>query len=245
MHVLLISDNILIYNHFTKLIKLNKFPGITFDFRYSYDNDFFARKVKHVKSVKPLNLLKEVKEIIKKYDLVISLHSKQVFPPILVKNVRCINFHPGLNPYNRGWFPHMFSIVNGLPSGTTIHEVDVHLDHGPIIAQKEVKLRFYDTSSTAYRRIIKTELKLMEKYFEKIIKNTYKTVPLPHEGNINYKKTFQELREIDLKQKGTFQEFFDRLRALSHVGYNNAFIIDPKTKQKFYLELKIKPEKKK
>jgi methionyl-tRNA formyltransferase len=245
MNVLLISDNIIIYNHFNKVINAGKFKDIQFDFRYSYKNEFFAKKFKNVSSIKPLNLLKEVKNIIKTYDLVISLHSKQIFPPLLIKNVRCVNFHPGLNPHNRGWFPHVFSIINGLPIGATIHEIDEELDHGGIIAQKEVKLKLYDTSSTAYKRIIKAELKLMDKHLEAIIRNTYSTIPLPHEGNINYQKTFEKLCEIDLNEKGTFQDFFDRLRALSHVGYNNAYIIEPETKEKIYLELKIKLPKKK
>lgn len=246
MKVLLISDNSVIYRHFVKLLKKNaqKISHITFDHRYSHKNDFFAKKFKTSKEITPLNLLDEVDHIIKTYDLVISLHSKQIFPEVLVKKVRCINFHPGLNPYNRGWFPHIFSMVNGHPAGATIHEVDERLDHGPIIAQKEVVLTSFDTSSTAYRKILKSELQLIDQYFQSLIDNTYTTTPLPNDGNINYKKTFEELCEIDLKEKGTFEQFFNKLRALSHVGYNNAYIIDPKTKQKLFLELKIKKERK-
>src|SRR5690349_163732 len=66
-------------------------------------------------------------------DVVISLHSKQIFPPGLVSGARCVNVHPGLNPFNRGWTPHVFSLVNGLPAGATIHEIDAEIDHGAII----------------------------------------------------------------------------------------------------------------
>ena len=51
-----------------------------------------------------------------------------MFPVDMVRNYRCINVHPGLNPYNRGWFPQTFSLVNHFPVGVTIHEMDAHLD---------------------------------------------------------------------------------------------------------------------
>ena len=40
--------------------------------------------------------------IIESYQLVISVHCKQIFPKRLVENVLCINLHPGYNPFNRG-----------------------------------------------------------------------------------------------------------------------------------------------
>nr|WED69134.1 formyltransferase family protein [Pectobacterium colocasium] len=82
-----------------------------------------------------------ITRIIENYDLVFSLHCKQIFPNRLVENVCCINFHPGLNPYNRGWYPQAFSIVNGLPVGSTIHLMDTEVDHGEIIDQKEVEIK--------------------------------------------------------------------------------------------------------
>jgi len=85
-------------------------------------------------------------KIISDYDLVFSLHCKQIFPKRLVENVCCINFHPGLNPYNRGWYPQAFSIINGLPDGSTIHLMDSEVDHGAIIAQKKVDIKVSDTS---------------------------------------------------------------------------------------------------
>ncbi len=72
-----------------------------------------------------------------KYILFISLHCKQIFPQRLTDNYRCINIHPGYNPYNRGWFPQVFSILNKNTAGVTIHEIDQELDHGPIIYQEK------------------------------------------------------------------------------------------------------------
>ena len=51
-------------------------------------------------------------EWMRHYKVGISAHCKQIFPAKLVENVRCYNIHPGYNPYNRGWFPQVFSIIN-------------------------------------------------------------------------------------------------------------------------------------
>lgn len=164
--------------------------------------------------------------IIDKYNLVLSIHCKQIFPPELVDGVRCVNVHPGLNPYNRGWFPQVFSIINGLPSGVTIHEIDNELDHGSIIAQREYKIQSWDTSGSAYAKIINIERELVLEHYTAIRDQTYKAVAPEKEGNLNYKKDFDRLKHIDLGQQGTFGEFIDRLRALTHDDFCNAYFID-------------------
>lgn len=179
-----------------------------------------------LEGVPRLNVREQVLMIKSKYDLVLSIHCKQMFPPELVSVVRCVNVHPGLNPYNRGWFPQVFSIINGLPSGVTIHEIDNELDHGPIIVSKEYVIQPWDTSGSAYARIMSMEKELVLEYFSIIRDNVYTAVPPQQEGNLNYKKDFDRLKHIDLEQQGTFREFIDRLRALTHDNFNNAYFID-------------------
>jgi methionyl-tRNA formyltransferase len=79
--------------------------------------------------------------------------------------MRCINIHPGLNPYNRGWYPQVFAINNGLPHGATIHEMDDKIDHGDIIYQKSVDIKLSDTSKTLYERVLDTEIFLFKENF--------------------------------------------------------------------------------
>ena len=69
-----------------------------------------------------------------------------------------------LTPHNRGWFPQVFSLINGKPCGVTIHEIDEKLDHGDIIVQKEVVAEPWDTSLDVYNKILNTEVELIEKY---------------------------------------------------------------------------------
>lgn len=184
-------------------------------------------------NIPELNIRNSVSEILSNYSLVISIHCKQFFPPSLVNNVRCLNVHPGYNPHNRGWFPQVFSIINGLPSGVTIHEMDEQLDHGPIIVQKKCVLNSWDTSTTAYNRIMSLERELMLEHFISIRNNSYDVTLPNNDGNINYFKDYKQLSVIGLDHVGTFREFLDRLRALTHDSYNNAYYINEFGKKVF------------
>jgi dTDP-4-amino-4,6-dideoxyglucose formyltransferase len=188
-----------------------------------------------------LNVRDQATEVIHAYDLVISIHCKQLFPSELVNGIRCINVHPGFNPFNRGWFPQVFSIINGLPSGVTIHEIDEKLDHGPIIAQQEYTIEPWDTSGSAYAKIRKLERELVLEHFVSIRDGTYTAVAPKDEGNVNFKKDFDQLRHIDLEQRGTFRDHINRLRALTHDEFRNAYFMTPAGKRVF-VRIVLEPE---
>ena len=181
-------------------------------------------------------------EVWQSYHLVISAHCKQLFPPSMVKAVRCINIHPGLNPHNRGWFPQVFSIVNKKPFGVTIHEIDEHLDHGAIIAQREVSSFAWDTSKDIYDRVQQTEVDLINEHIEALLSGNYLAKSAEHEGNVNLKSDFNKLCALDLNEHLTLGEAIDRLRALTHAPYSNAYFIDPTTGRKVFVGINLKPE---
>lgn len=235
MNILVITDNKFLYVNFLKIIKDKELSIYSFEFMCSKDNEF----LKGIKNIFPIDLKKDYKNIIGKYDYILSLHSKQIFPKELVNSEKCINIHPGLNPYNRGWFPHIFSIINGLPCGVTIHWMDEKIDHGKIIIQEEVKMIEWESSENLYSRILEKELIILKTYLNKILSNKIKcTEYFPkEEGNMNTKKDFQKLCKIDLEEKVTMKEAINKLRALSYENYKNAYI---ETKNgKIYLSLKM------
>ena len=174
-----------------------------------------------------------IKKIIESYDLVFSLHCKQIFPKLLIENVCCINFHPGLNPHNRGWYPQAFSIINGLPVGSTIHLMDAEVDHGEIIAQKEVEITISDTSLEVYRKIIDAEKKLIHENLFDIIEGVFKTTKPDQDGNYNGIKDYNRLCKLDLKSVATFGEHLNLLRATTHGNFKNAYFFDDNGKKYF------------
>jgi len=242
-NILLLTDNDELLNRFKKLIeekKLDNSNNFLFNYAYSPNNKAFIEKYQNTEWIKPLKVKEGIDFLINEYDLIISLHCKQIFPSELVEKVKCINIHPGLNPNNRGWFPQVFSIINGLPCGATIHEIDEKLDHGPIICQKEVLIEMYDTSLTAYDKILNAEIELLNDNFENILKLEYETFT-KDEGNLNLKKDFDALCEIDINQNDTFLNHINKLRALTHGDYANAYFIDGKG-NKIFLKLEMRKE---
>ena len=235
MNICIFTDNAYIYEGFCAL--LPRFPEHTFDFFYSPQNRAFSPR----ENFRPLRLKEQTPDFYDRYDLFLSLHSKQLFPDALVENHLCINVHPGLNPHNRGWFPQVFSILNGLPAGVTIHKMDTELDHGPILWQEELPIYPQDTSKDVYDRILAKELELLDRHLEDILTGNYTLTPMAEEGNINYKADFDALCPIDLNEPATYGQVIDRLRALTHAPYQNAYFID-KDGKKVYVGITLRKE---
>ncbi len=241
MNILVLTDNEYIYREFMEIIESVKYFKYNFNFFYSKANKVLSEKYRNCKSFRSLSLKENIKMIIQEYDLVFSLHCKQLFPSDIVNNVRCINVHPGLNPHNRGWFPQVFSIINKLPIGVTIHEMDEELDHGPIIVQKELVIKIWETSYDVYKRIQELEIELIKENLLRIINNNYKAFLPVSEGNINLKKDFNELCEIDLDKKVSYREAIDFFRSMSFKGYKNAYFYDEEG-NKIFIEVELEKE---
>lgn len=243
-NALIISDNKNLALKFFEIIERKKIVNCSFSLSISpFSNEkdfnilnsidfqvFDLRNPKHILNIK------------KKYDLIFSVHCKQIFPIDLINHVKCINIHPGYNPINRGWYPQVFSIINKLPIGATIHEIDEKLDHGGIIDRELVIKNTFDTSETLYNKIVNKEIELLEKNIESIISGKYKTTIPEGEGNLYLKRDFNNLLELDLEEVVSVGEFIDRLRALTHGNYNNAYFIDPSTGKKIFMQIKLKAE---
>ena len=94
------------------------------------------------------------------------MSEKQVMQTIAkdfkISKNRCVNFHRALLPINRGWYPHVHSILDGTPTGVTLHLVDENADTGPILVQKEVQLEPIDTADSIYHKL-QNEIVLMFK----------------------------------------------------------------------------------
>ncbi|PAF45158.1 dTDP-4-amino-4,6-dideoxyglucose formyltransferase [Helicobacter sp. 11S02596-1] len=224
------SDNLFILQNATKI----------FD-RYDLDVKYFCSpKSSAILENFPSIYAKELKnsyEDLLDFDLGFSLHSRQIFPEMLVKNVQCINLHPGFNPYNKGIFPHIFSLINKLPTGATLHIMDHQIDNGNIIDQIQIIPQTSDTSLSLYQKIQEGEIALLEKNLPNILEKNFST-KTPAKGNYNSKKDFENLCKIDLTKTLTFAQAIDYLKALSHPPYHNAYFID-ENQNKIYVSLQL------
>ncbi len=160
------------------------------------------------------------------FQLLLSIHCKQIVPKEIVESVKCFNLHPGFNPYGRGWYPHIFSIIEKRPVGATLHIMDTEIDHGPIIDRLEVPVYSDDTSLEVYERILEVEKKLLEKNLLKIIEGRESFFQPEEEGVVRTIKDFKKLCKLDLKSVDTFESHLNILRALSHGDFFNAYYTD-------------------
>ena len=127
-----------------------------------------------------------------------------------------VNFHPALLPVNRGWYPHVHSIVDGSPTGVTLHAVDAGADTGPIWAQREVPLTPYDTAGTIYARLQDEIVALFRETWPAIVSGELEPVPQDHARAVYHDRSevdrLDELRPDDVMRVG---DVIDRLRARS------------------------------
>lgn len=243
-NVLIISDNLSLCKQFYSIIEKKKIGTTQFTFSTSPFTNVDTFIVADNINTKVFNLKDQtaIDEIIATYDLVFSIHCKQIFPADLVTKVKCINVHPGYNPINRGWYPQVFAIINDYQIGATIHEIDAELDNGHIIARAFVNKEVYDTSETLYNKVIAKEIELLEEYLDSILANNYEAFAPESESNLFLKKDFNQLLHLDLNEETTVGKVIDKLRALTHGSYSNAYFIDEKSGRKIYVGIQLKQE---
>ncbi|MCH8109712.1 MAG: methionyl-tRNA formyltransferase [Chloroflexi bacterium] len=153
----------------------------------------------------------------------------------------CVNLHPALLPYNRGSYPNVWSIVDNTPAGVTLHYIDVGIDTGDIIAQREVAVEPVDTGETLYRKLEKTALELFTETWPLVASGNAKREPQPREnGTYHRVKDVREIDRIDLDGQYTARHLINVLRARSFPPYPGAYIeVDG---QRVYLRLQLMRE---
>ena len=138
--------------------------------------------------------------------------------------VDTVNFHPALLPVNRGWFPHVHSILDGSPLGVTLHRIDQGADTGPIWAQKEVQLSPYDTAKTIYDRLQIEMVKLFINNWSDIKTGKISPTIQNADGACYHKKSeINELDKLDIDSTMPIRQFVNILRARSFGNLGFAF----------------------
>lgn len=230
--VFVVTDNKVVFKEFKKIV--SKKNDVSFEYFCSpksfktFEQEISSNQIKTIAMKESADFF-----INNNYDLGISCHSKQLFPAKLVNSVLCINIHPGLNPYNRGWFPQVFSIINGLPIGATIHVMDEEIDHGDIIIQEEVDIQSFETSLDVYNKVQAKEIDLFKQIIDDILENKFHRIRPKSEGNYNSIQDYKNICEIDLDKKVTMREAINYLRAMTHLPYKNSYFIDKDGNQVF------------
>ncbi len=110
-------------------------------------------------------------DILEKYrcELIVLVGYMRFVSEMFLKHFKgnIMNIHPALLPSFKGMHAHEDALAYGVKvSGVTVHFVDTHEDHGPIIIQHAVPVYDTDTKETLAPRILEWEHKAFPKAIE-------------------------------------------------------------------------------
>lgn len=173
-------------------------------------------------------------------DVLISVYWPWILSPEYFQRFsKTINFHPALLPSNRGWYPHVFNLMEGTPAGATLHEIAEEADSGGIWAQRKVPVSPFDTAFDLYGRLQNEMFVLFHESWQGISSGTTQPVPQDHSlATYNKKSSIGSMDEIDIS-KSTNRALLDKLRARSFGSQGFAYFIDDDTGEKVYLKLEL------
>lgn len=152
-----------------------------------------------------------------------------------------INLHPAYLPFNRGQYPNVWSIVEGTPSGVTLHYIDAGIDTGDIIAQKEVEVEPADTGESLYRKLEKECVALFQETWPLI--ETGKVTRVPQEkraGTYHRVQDIDKIDEVKLDSTYTARDLINILRARTFPPYKGAYFIE--NGKRVYMRLRLSYE---
>lgn len=149
-----------------------------------------------------------------------------------------VNFHPALLPINRGWYPHVHSIIDGSPAGVTLHAIDAGVDSGPVWVQKEIEISPVDTSLTIYVRLQNEIVHLFKENWGRITSGELNTTPQDETKAVYHMKSeIGALDRLDPESIVKVDDLINRLRARSFGDKGFAYI--KKGGRKIYLNLRL------
>jgi len=176
-------------------------------------------------------------------DLVLSVGFRHKIPPEFLSNpeLGVINVHGSYLPYNRGANTNVWAVIEDEPAGVTVHYMTKEIDAGPIIAQRKVELYPDDNAKSVANRHTAVGFELFRDIWPKIRRDEVSAQEQDHDAaTVHLRQDFVDLWEIDLDETVRCGDLIDKLRALTHPPYKNAYF--NKDGKRYYVEIEITDE---
>lgn len=161
-------------------------------------------------------------------DLIVTCAYGQIIPKAILDYPRlgCINVHASLLPKLRGGAPIHKSIIDDYgTTGVTIMYMDVKMDSGDIISQREVKILDSDNLESLHDKLSEVGTSLLLDTLPSIIERTNSRTK-QNEDEVTYAYNIKREEEhIDFSK--TSREVFNLIRGLCPVPSSNA-VLDEK-----------------
>lgn len=159
-----------------------------------------------------------------------------------------VNVHPSLLPKYRGPSPIQTSILNGEEkTGVSIMLLDEKVDHGPILAQKEIPIDKNDTHASLVEKLAPEGAKLLAETLPYYLDELLKPQTQNHQETTFTKHISKKDGYVDLKNPPDHQTFDRMVRAYYPwpTVWSKLLVNGKRITVKFLPESKIQPEGKK
>lgn len=177
----------------------------------------------------PIKIKEDYEEILNlNPDLIVTCAYGQIIPKVILDYPRlgCINVHASLLPKLRGGAPIHKSIIDDYgTTGVTIMYMDVKMDSGDIISQREVKILDSDNLESLHDKLSEVGTSLLLDTLPSIIDGSNSRTK-QNEDEVTYAYNIKREEEhIDFSK--TSREVFNLIRGLCPVPSSNA-VLDEK-----------------
>lgn len=157
-----------------------------------------------------------------------SVYYGYIFPScVLDAFFDAINLHPSFLPYCRGAYTNVWSIIDQVPAGVTLHRMTACIDGGDILFQMEVPVYDHDTGESLYIRLEDAAIEL----FQECVPFTLSKHKLPgnfqnlSDGTYHYVRDVESIDLIDLEKSYKAQDLINLLRARTFGSYRGAYFL--------------------
>lgn len=180
----------------------------------------------------PVKIREDYQEIIDlNPDIIVTCAYGQIIPKAILDCPRlgCINVHASLLPKLRGGAPIHKAIIDGYKTtGITIMYMDVKMDDGDIISQKEIEITDSDNLESLHDKLSVLGKELLLETLPSIIEGTNERIK-QNEAEVTFAYNIKREEEhIDFSK--TSREVFNLIRGLSPVPGSNAILFDNEMK---------------
>lgn len=111
---------------------------------------------------------------------------------------RCYNFHPGILPEYRGAGAFSWCLLNGdKECGVTLHELEVDIDSGPVLAVRRFPVHPWDTAESLYGKGMRAIEELFRAWLPRLIDGLYTAQPQDEgRARIYYRRDLERQRDL-------------------------------------------------
>ena len=174
----------------------------------------------------PIKIREDYDEIIKlNPDIIVTCAYGQIIPKVILDcpKLGCINVHASLLPKLRGGAPIHKAIIDGYKTtGITIMYMDVKMDDGDIISQKEIEILDSDNLESLHDKLSVLGKELLLETLPSIISGTNERIK-QDEAEVTFAYNIKREEEHIDFNKST-REVFNLIRGLSPVPGANAIL---------------------